>query len=545
MSLIDRILTARGIGVDNRQAFLSPDYSSLHDPFLLPDMDKAVKRLIRAKKNKEKIVIYGDYDIDGLTASTLLVDAFNSLEYKNVEVFIPNRFVEGYGMTVDAVEKIASGGANLIITVDCGSLSHVEIEKANSLGVDVIVTDHHNVADVQPLAAAVINPKRSDSKYPFADLASVGVAFKLVQAMQTKIEGLEIGQEKWLLDLVALGTVCDIVSLTDENRILVHWGLKVLKQTRRPGLVALMKVATVEREAINARTLGFVLGPRMNAAGRLETAQIALDMLLAGNENEALEHAQHLDDLNIQRRIDQDKIFKEAIKQADKYKNDSVLVLSGVDWNHGIVGIVASKILERYKKPAFVLQEIDDIAKGSARSYGNFSAADALKDSKEVITKGGGHKLAAGVTLPKENIETFRRVLNEYYHSLFNLRDEQRHLLPMEDLDAQLDELTESEVISLDILEPFGNGNKEPVIKSENLTVRNVRTMGADGQHVKIELHDSAGHRMHFLAFNARSEFFVETGTLVTAWYHPGINEWQGRRTVEGRLLHIEIVSQN
>jgi single-stranded-DNA-specific exonuclease len=541
MSLIDRILDARGIGANQRQAFLSPDYSSLHDPFLLPDMDKAVDRLIRAKRDKEKIVIYGDYDIDGLTASTLLVDAFDKFGFNSVDVFIPNRFVEGYGMTVDAVEKIASGGANLIITVDCGSLSRAEIEKANSLGVDVIVTDHHNVADAQPPAVAVINPKRLDSKYPFADLASVGVAFKLVQAMQTKIEGLPIGQEKWLLDLVALGTVCDIVSLTDENRIFVHWGLKVLKQTRRPGLAALMKVAAVEREAINARTLGFVLGPRMNAAGRLETAQIALEMLLAGSENKALEYSQHLDDLNVQRRIDQDKIYKEAIKQADKYKNDSVLVLSGVDWNHGIVGIVASKILERYKKPAFVLQEIDDIAKGSARSYGNFSAADALKASKEIITKGGGHKLAAGVTLPKENIDAFRRALNEYYHSLFNLRDEQQHLLPMEDLDAQLDELTESEVVALDILEPFGNGNKEPVIKSEKLTVRNLRTMGTDGQHVKIELHDSAGRRMHFLAFNARSEFFVEIGTVVTAWYHPNINEWNGNKSVEGRLLHIKV----
>lgn len=541
MSLIDRILDARGIGVEDRQAFLSPDYLSLHDPFLLPDMDKAVNRLVRAKKGKEKIVIYGDYDIDGLTASTLLVDAFDSFGFKKVDVFIPNRFVEGYGMTVDAVEKIAASGANLIITVDCGSLSHAEIDKSNALGVDVIVTDHHNVADAQPAAVAVINPKRGDSKYPFADLASVGVAFKLVQAMQSKIDGLPIGQEKWLLDLVALGTVCDIVSLTDENRIFVYWGLKVLKQTRRLGLAALMKVAAVERETINARTLGFVLGPRMNAAGRLETAQIALEMLLAGSENEALGYAQHLDDLNVQRRIDQDKIFKEAIKQADKYSSDSVLVLSGCNWNHGIVGIVASKILEKYKKPTFVLQEIDDIAKGSARSYGNFSVADALKASREIITKGGGHKLAAGVTMPKENIDAFRKMVNEYYHSLFDLRDEQQHLLPMEDLDVRLDELTEKEVVLFDMLEPFGNGNKEPVIRSENLVVRNIRVMGADGQHVKIELHDDAGHRMQFLAFNARSEFFVEIGTKVTVWYQPNINEWNGNKSVEGRLLHIKV----
>ncbi|MEI7918017.1 MAG: single-stranded-DNA-specific exonuclease RecJ [Candidatus Saccharibacteria bacterium] len=540
MSLFDKILAARGLDESSKAAFLSPDYSKSHNPFLLPDMDKAVKRLKGALKKQEKITIYGDYDIDGLTATTLLLDAFASFGFKNVDVFIPNRFVEGYGMTVDAVEKIASDGAQLIITVDCGSLSHVEIARANELDVDVIVTDHHNVADKQPPAVAVINPKRTDSKYPFSDLAGVGVAFKLVQAMQTKMDGLPEGQEKWLLDLVALGTVCDIVTLVDENRINVYFGLKVLAQAKRPGLKALMAVALIDPKTVNARSLGFGLGPRMNAAGRLETAQHALDMLITTDSMAALEKAQYLNDLNLARRFDQAKIVKQAIIQAEEYKKDSVLVVSGADWSHGIVGIVASKLLEKYKKPVFVMQEMGDETKGSARSFGDFSVADAIKVSKGIVTKGGGHKLAAGVTLPTKNIADFRKKVNEFYDSL-NLANQQELLLPNADTEADLMEVTDELVDLISGLEPFGNGNSQPILKSNNLTVVNVRKMGSDSQHLKLEMKDENGVKMQFLAFNAPEHFAVELGTVVSAWYHPNINEWQGRKTVEGQLLHLDL----
>jgi len=538
MSLFDRILAARGISPESKAAFLLPDYSLFHDPFLLTDMDRAVKRLISAHKKQEHITIYGDYDIDGLTATALLIDAFKSFGFKHVEYSIPNRFVEGYGLTIDAVEKIAADGSNLIVTVDCGSLSEKEIIRANELGVDVIVTDHHNAAVIQPPAIAVINPKRTDSKYPFNDLAGVGVAFKLVQALQTELDGLPIGHEKWLLDLVALGTVCDIVTLVDENRMNVYWGLKVLSQTRRPGLKALMAVAMVDPRIVNARSLGFSLGPRMNAAGRLETAQHALDMLIASDSMEALEKAQYLDELNLSRRFDQAKIVKEAIVQAEKYDKDMVLVVSGADWNHGIVGIVASKLLERYKKPVFVLQEMGDGSKGSARSYGDFSVADAIKASQDIVTKGGGHKLAAGVTLPTENIDKFRKSVNEFYKSL-NLIDQKLLLLPQADADADLNEIDETLVDLISGLEPFGNGNPEPIIKSENLKVVNVRKMGNDNQHVKLELKNPTGTKMQFVAFSAPEHFFVEINTHITIWYHPTINVWHGNRSIEGRLLHL------
>ena len=557
--LFENILRARGLTGKKRDAFLNPSYDAKHDPFLLPDMEKAVKRLVAARKKQDKITIYGDYDIDGLTATTILLDALSSFGFEHVEAFIPNRFVEGYGLTVDAIERIAASGAQLIITVDCGSLSEKEIIRANELGVDVIVTDHHNVAPVQPPAVAVINSKRllqdfpdeyenlllkDDSKkageiYPFLDLAGCGVAFKLVQALQTRLDGLESGQEKWLLDLVALGTVCDVVTLVDENRANVFWGLKVLARTRRPGLKALMAVSGVEPEKLNARSLGFQLGPRMNAAGRLETAQYALDMLMAHDGMAALEKAQKLNEMNMARRIEQDKIFKEAVVQAEQFKNDPVLVVSSPGWSHGIIGIVAAKLLEKFHKPTFVLEEIGDEAKGSARSYGDFSAADAIRAADDIITKGGGHKAAAGVTLPTKNIAAFRKRVNEFHRSQ-KLSNQASLLLPRADTDAVFEHVTEELVKLLETLEPFGNGNPQPILKSENVLVVNLRRMGAEGQHVKLELQDDSGLKLQMLAFSAPEHFFVEPGERITVWYQPDINEWQGRHSVEGRLLHVE-----
>lgn len=540
MSLFEAILSSRGLVGEARELFLSPDYDARHDPFLLPDMHAAVDRLILARQRQEPVTIYGDYDIDGLTATTVLLEAFEAFGFMHVDAFIPNRFVEGYGLTVDAVEKIASAGTRLIVTVDCGSLSQQEITRAGELGVDVIVTDHHNVALVQPPAVAVINPKRPGHTYPFIDLAGVGVAFKLVQALQTKLDGLPIGQEKWLLDLVALGTVCDIVTLVDENRANVYWGLKVLARTRRPGLRALMAVAGIEPDKLTARSLGFGLGPRMNAAGRLETARHALDMLRARDGTVALEKAQLLDTLNVVRRADQDKIFKTALVQAEQYRDDPVLVVSHADWNHGIIGIVAARLLERYKKPTYVLQEMGAESKGSARSYGDFSAVDAIRAAEDIITKGGGHMMAAGVTMLTENISAFRVRVNEFYRSqkLFN---QAALLLPKADVTlVNFADIHETLLEELAQLEPFGNGNPEPVFKIDQLLVINLRRMGAAGQHVKLELQDTNRKSLQFVAFGAPEHFFVEPGEYVQVWFQPILNEWQGRRSIEGRLLHLE-----
>ena len=541
MTLFERILTARGLTTRAaRQAFLQPDYMAVkHDPFLLPDMKKAVARLKQAREQGEKIVIYGDYDIDGLSATALLLDAFGKFGFEGVDAFIPNRFVEGYGMTMGAVDKVRDMGADLIVTVDTGSLCHAEIAYATSLGIDTVVTDHHNVAETPPPSVAAVNPKFSGHTYPFRDLCGAGVAFKLVQALQTELDGLPDGYEKWLLDLVALGTVCDIVTLADENRANVYWGLEVLKKQQRPGLKALMTVAGIEPEQVNARHLGFGLGPRMNAAGRLETAQHALDMLVARDGLAALETSEKLEELNGKRRSIQEAIFEEACQQAEELADDRVLVVSSGGWNHGVIGIVASKLVEKYKKPVFIIGERGEEATGSARSFGDFSAADAVRAADDIIIKGGGHGAAAGVTLETEKIGDFRRRVNEFYDSL-QLTNQERYLLPRADVEIDdFSEIDEELVENLAKMEPFGNGNPEPVLKITMANVLSVRRMGADGQHVKLALRDKNGTVLQMLAFNAPEEFFRDPGDEVAAWFQPTINEWQGVRTVEGRLLHV------
>ena len=543
MTLFERILAARGLNdVSARQVFLSPDYAATkYDPFLLSEMDKAVARLVLARQHQEKVVIYGDYDIDGLSATALLLDAFHSFGFQHLDAFIPNRFVEGYGMTIGAVDKVRDMGAQLIVTVDCGSLCHTEIAYAADLGIDTVVTDHHNIAPTRPPAVATVNPKYADHEYPFRDLCGAGVAFKLVQALQTRLDGLPDGYEKWLLDLVALGTVCDIVTLADENRANVYWGLEVLKKQRRTGLKALMAVSGIEPEIVNARHLGFGLGPRMNAAGRLDTAQHSLDMLTATDGIEALAASEKLEAFNVERRSIQDEIFKQACEQADGMADDRVLVVASEGWNHGVIGIVASKLVETYKKPVFIIGIRGDTATGSARSFGDFSAADAVRAADDIVLRGGGHGAAAGVTLETVQIPAFRRRVNEFYDSL-NLTDQVRFLQPSADVEIKdFTEITEELVEQIARMEPFGNGNPEPILKIAHAVVAGVRRMGENGQHVKIALRDAGEKTLQVLAFNAPESFFREPGDEIAAWFQPNINEWNGVRTVEGRLLHVEL----
>lgn len=544
MTLFEKILASRNIDKDKLNSFLSPDYDlEKGDPYLLPDMQKAVDRIKTAYEKGEKIVIYGDYDVDGISATALILDAFESFGFKDIQSFIPNRFVEGYGMTIGAVDKIKSMDANLIITVDCGSLCHNEISYANSLGIDTVVTDHHNVAETPPPAVAAVNPRFGGHLYPFSDLAGVGVAFKLVQALQKELDGLPEGYEKWLLDLVALGTVCDIVKLTGENRANVYWGIEVMKKQRRTGLKALMAVANIDKADISAKTLGFVFGPRINAAGRMETASLALDMLISKNGDDALNKANYIDNLNSHRRQMQDDIFKEACKIALDYKDDDVLVINGKNWNHGIIGIVAAKILEKFKKPVYILAEDDNgETKGSARSFGDFSAADAVRAADDIIIKGGGHAAAAGVTLKNDKISDFRQRVNEFYSSL-QLNNQERYLLPKADVEIDdFSEINEDLVGKIATMEPFGNGNPEPVIKITAADIVNVQHMGTDGQHIKLSARDSDGIVIRMLAFNAPENFLCKPGDTASIWFRPVINEWQGIRSVEGELLHLQLV---
>ena len=536
--IIEQILENRGILKENREAFLNPDYNNQHDPFLLPDMEKAVERLLQAHKKQEKITVYGDYDVDGVSASTIILDAFEKFGFKNVDYFLPDRFKDGYGMNERGVKLLAERGTNLILTVDCGSLNHAEIDFAKGFGIDTIVTDHHNIAEVQPNAVAVVNPRRKENQYPQAEkFAGVGVAFKLIQALQTRLDGLPLGQEKWLLDMVALGTVCDIMQQTVENRQNTFWGLRVMEKTRRNGLKSMLAYAGIDKP--NSSTLGFVLGPRINSAGRLETAEKALDLMIEKDNFKALEKAKYLDELNKKRRKLQSDALEIAIQKAKDFENDKVLVIADENFNDGIIGIVASGLMEKFKKPVFVISIKGEIAKGSARSFGGFSASQAVDKAREIIIKGGGHDAAAGVTLPTSKIDDFRKIVNQFYDSL-NLKDQLKYLLPK--VDIQLEDFSP---ISLDLfekitkLEPFGNGNEEPTFEIKKVRVMDRQEMGDKKQHLKLTLTDGE-NKIKMLKFNAPEEFFAEIGEEIDVVFSLGLNEWQGQKNIEGQILHLE-----
>lgn len=536
--IFEQILENRGISKENREAFLNPNYDNQHDPFLLPDMEKAVERLLIAHKQQEKITVYGDYDVDGVSASTVILTAFEKFGFKNVDYFLPDRFKDGYGMNERGVKILAERGTNLILTVDCGSLNHVEIDFAKGFGIDTIVTDHHNIAKVQPNAVAVVNPRRPENQYPQAEkFAGVGVAFKLVQALQTKLEGLPKGQEKWLLDLVALGTVCDVMEQTIENRQNTFWGLKVLAKTQRVGLKSMLALAGIKDP--KSSTLGFIIGPRVNSAGRLETAEKALDLMLEKDAFVAFEKAKSLDDLNKVRRKIQHEALEIAIQKAEDFRKDDVLVVADESFNDGIIGIVASGLLERFKKPVFVISIEGNIAKGSARSFGDFSASQAVEQAREIIIKGGGHDAAAGVTLQTKKIDIFRRIVNDFYKSL-KLKNQLEKLLPK--VDIQLEDFSP---VSLELfkkisqLEPFGKGNEEPTFEIKNVRVVSCQEMGEQKQHLKLTLTDGE-REIKMLKFNAPKEFFAEIGEEVDVIFSLGLNEWQGQKNVEGKILHLE-----
>ena len=545
--LIKKILVARGIKTAAAQRnFLNPDYAKTkHDPFLLPDMKKAVERIVVAKKNNEKVTIYGDYDIDGMTATVILWESLGKFGL-DVATYTPDRFTEGYGMNIDAVEQIAADGTKLIITVDNGTLSFDEIARARELGVDVIVTDHHTPHDELPDAVAVLNPKRTDSHYPFNDLAGCGVAFKLVQALQTALDGLPDGQEKWLLDLVALGTVCDIVSLLDENRANVKWGIEVLKKTRRPGLKALLAVAGVNTSDVNARTLGFVLGPRLNAAGRLETAEMALELLKTNDNTRALQLAEELDNLNRERRKVQDEIFTAACAQISE--SDPVAIVVGDDWHEGVIGIVAAKILEKFERPTFVMSRGAEFTKASGRSFGDFSMAAAIHHTDVIIEKGGGHAAAGGLTLRSEKIDEWRMAIQKYYDSL-GLKNQTEFLISKPDVVLEnFADLTPKLLDEIAQLEPFGHGNEVPIFAFQPVLILARRTMGANENHVRYTFSDNDGRKLVAVAFDAADKFTLEPFDVDGQSQHVRVmvelmkNEWNGQISIEGRLLGLEPV---
>ena len=564
--LLNEIIEKRGYKTKAQKlAFLNPDYAVVrqHDPFLLPSMTQAVNRLLRAAELREKVTIYCDYDVDGTTAAAVLLDALPRFGL-DVDFYVPDRFKEGYGLNKAAIEQLADGGTQLIVTVDNGIVSFDEVDYANKLGVDVVVTDHHTPRATIPNAIAVVDPKllardypdsydatfrlvnENDEFYPFLDLCGCGVAFKLVQALQMRRpDALPDGQEKWLLDLVALATVSDVVSLVDENRSIVKWGLEVIKKTRRPGIRALAAVAKIELDQIDAQSIGFVLGPRINAAGRLANARLAVKLLSTMDNSEALKLATELDELNSNRKKFQNDIYSKAIKQVKV--GDSIAVAAGEGWHEGVIGIVASKVEEAVERPTFVFSLNGDVAKGSGRSFGDFSIAAAINATSALLVKGGGHAAAGGVTVMRDRLDDWCQAMNRYYQSL-RLSNQTKYLYPEPDLViSDLSSITVDLVRDLSLLEPCGAANVVPTFQLKDVIVAMRRTMGGEAQHVRYTFMDNAGNQLQVVAFNAADRFTImpgEFGEVVRAnvLIQLDLNEWNGNVSVEGRLIKIDKV---
>ena len=532
--LFDRLVKARNLTPD----FLNPKYEQLEDPYELPDMKKAVSRLKTALKNQEKILIYGDYDVDGVTASTVMEETLKlaGVNPKNIEIMLPDRFIDGYGMSPKIIEHAKTKNITLVITVDCGSRNHEIVQKLKAENIDCIITDHHETAETLPEAVAVINPKRTDSKSEnLKNLAGVGVAFKFAEAL-VKENLIKNGQEKWLLDLVLIGTVCDSMPLIGENHILGSFGFKVLAKTRRPGLKELIKVARIKK--MNSEMIGFGLGPRLNSAGRLETAELSLNLLRSDSPTVAAALAENLNELNKKRKIEQ-KIVTSEIEKRD-FSETPVIIEAG-KWHEGVLGIAAGRLVEKFKKPAFVLSEVEPgILKGSARSFGEFNLKDALDFAKDEILGGGGHAAAAGVRIATNNLDTFSKKINDYYKSL-KLENQERFLKVTPDLDVEnLAELSLEFLNELKTLEPYGLGNKEPIFRLKNVEIAEIRKMGLEQNHLRLDIKDRQNKTLKLVAFFAPENWLnLDYDVRIEPIIKLRENEFNGIKSVEAEIVDL------
>jgi len=523
-------------------------------------MKQAVKRLEQARAKQQKVTIYCDYDVDGTASAAILLDALPRFGL-TVDYYVPDRFKEGYGLNKEAIKHLHDAGTDLVLTVDNGIVSFDEVDYANQLGLDMIITDHHSPRDTLPRAVAVVDPKvtwrdqpeiydehfclrdRRRRLYPFLDLCGAGVAFKLVEALgQAFTDDLPTGQEKWLLDLVAIATVSDIVTLADENRALVYWGLKVLQKTRRPGIKALVAVAGLDLTEVDSQAIGYMLGPRLNVAGRLASARLAIELLTATNNERALQLATELDKLNRQRKAIQQTICTQALEQVKV--DQPVAIAVGDGWHEGVIGIVASKVEEAVLKPTFIFSRHDELAKASGRSFGQFSIATAIEATSSLLIKGGGHAAAGGVTVRASQLDQWCQAVNQHYRSL-GLGDQQKYFYPPPDLTLDdFSELTPDLVETLAMLEPYGQGNPVPTFLLRHVTVAERRLMGSEQQHVKYTFTDTQGRCLRAIAFDGASKFDLMPGdetepVYADALVELSLNEWRGNVSVEGRLIRL------
>ena len=522
-----KMLLAKDLTEDKIDEYLNPSIEKLHDPYLLNDMNILVDRIILAKDRKEKVAIYGDYDVDGITSITLIYTFLRDLGLDMV-YYLPDRIEEGYGLNTEALKKLKDDGVSLVITVDCGISAVNEVEYAKSIGLDVCITDHHECSDTLPKAISIVNPKRPDSTYPFNSLAGVGVTFKVLSAIVKRL-GLDENEYLKYLDIAAVGTIADIVPLVGENRIITANGLELLAKTKNEGLKALMKVARIEK--VDSDNVSFGIAPRINASGRMADATVAVKMLLAENEMEAYKYAKVLDAQNTKRQEVEKGIYNEAIAQIERDGLDKkkTMVIAGENWHQGVIGIVASKLTEKYLKPVILLAHDGETAKGSGRIPAGISLYDALSECSDLLTTFGGHELAAGLTLEAKNIEAFREKFEQVITSM-----KEEDFVRVIDIDTEITkkDITLNILDDINLLAPFGQKNKKPVFIYKNLKVTSVSTLKED-KHLKFRLSDGDFYvdAVFFGAGNRRDE--VTLGDKIDVAVNISLNEFQGRKSIQ------------
>ncbi len=541
--IIAEMLIRKGfVKVDEIQKFFNPSMEDVIDPFIFKDMKKAVLRIINAIKNKEKIVIYGDYDVDGTTSTAMLYLGLKKID-ANVGFYIPHRMIDGYGLSLNGVDQLKDEGAQLIISVDCGINAIEEVEQINSLGMNIIITDHHNPKEILPQAYAIINPKLINSDYPYKYLAGVGVAYKLLMSVYREL-GIDSKElvDKYI-DLVALGTIADIVPLTGENRIFASIGLQRLIEKDNIGLTALVNIAGLSEKELNSNDIVFGIAPRINAAGRMGSAMRAVELMISTDEEKSIELAQIIERENsLRQQIDQ-KTFQEACEIIEKkYKNmedTSLIVVSSDDWHPGVIGIVASKLVEKYYRPSIMISFKDGVGSGSGRSIPGFNLFDALSSVEDYLETFGGHKYAAGLQVLIEYVDIFENRLNKYVNEHITLED----FIPPLKIDTKLElyEINNNFLEWLNKFSPFGLGNMRSTFYTENVMVVGY-PYNVGKNHLKIKVVKD-GCPLDLIGFNLGDYLpFLKKGSYIDIAYSLEFNSWQGRTTIQGKLKDIKFV---
>ncbi len=514
--LAAKLLVSRGIS--DVESFLNCGLCALHDPFMLPDMEAATLRILRAIDEQEKICVYGDYDVDGITSTYILSDYLKS-RGADCTYHIPDRFVEGYGVNLDAVEKLISDGISLIITVDTGITAYDAVEYAKENCCDFVITDHHECRDTLPDAVAVVNPHRLDSKYPFNTIAGVGVAFKLICALEGEV------CQKYL-PYACIGTVADVMPIIDENRIIVSLGIKMLENTENSALLALMEKAGIADKKITTDSIGFGIAPRMNAAGRMESAKSVVDLLNEESKEKAELAAQALCDLNKKRQDEERRIFEEAVGMLGEFdeKKNSAIVLFGEGWHHGVIGIVASRLSNRFDIPVILLTREGEFAKGSGRSVFGFNLYEALSSTSDILEQYGGHEMAVGLTIKCENIDKLCEHINNCAKkALYTVSRE-----ACADFEVQPDELTVSEIEGIEVLAPFGEANPSANLVMRDVAVNKITPIG-NGKHLKLSL-NKAGYALDAVYFsNTLEDISFNVGDIIDVMFRPDVNDFRGK----------------